>query len=433
MMTKRLIQHPYLKYHHQLSAELLHCVTLSGSSQQKSTNALNFPMICCDLATQILTNTYHPRPYHHFAITEPKLREVYAPDFRDRIVQMWVALQFTPMMERRLINDTYANRKSKGTLSAICKAQKCMRQPHHSWGLQLDIYSYFNCINKATLINQLCSLIDRSTLSPLRKWCLTTLTELIVQHDATAQPNQKTGKLHLLNKIPHHKRLQFQNTVHTGLPIGSVTSQLFGNFYLNDLDHYIKHNLSVKGYIRYMDDLLLLADSPEKLQHWKIQIERYLHSNLHLKLHPYKTQISSVDNGFDYLGFRVYPHHKHIRKSTIDSLKNRLRYFNTLLTSKDSAPKTKPSRGLWSKKDIHQAPFYTQLKAMQSTVNSYYGLLNQANHCKLRQSLYHCHFGELKRYLLPNNAYYEHFTIKKGLHFNKTTPENLCWPETQDA
>lgn len=68
---------------------------------------------------------------------------------------------------------------------------------------------------------------------------------------------------------PNHKRLQFQNTGHTGLRIGSVANQLFGNIYLNNLDHYTKHNLSVNGYIRYMDDLLLLADSPEKLKYWK--------------------------------------------------------------------------------------------------------------------------------------------------------------------
>lgn len=389
--------------------------------------------MCCELATQILTNTYHPRPYHHFAITDPKLREVYAPDFRDRIAQMWVALQFTPLMEKRFINDTYANRKGKGTLAAVAKAQKYMRQPRHSWGLQLDVYSYFNCINKTTLISQLHSLIERSPLSPIRKWCLTTLTTLIVKHDATAQKNQKKGRQCLLNKIPNHKRLQFQNTRHTGLPVGSVTSQLFGNFYLNEIDHYIKHNLRVKGYIRYMDDLLLLADSPEKLQCWKSLIKQYLQSNLDLKLHPCKVKISTVKEGFDYLGFRVYPHYRHIRKSTIESLKSRLRHFNALLATNGETSKAKQKKDLWNKKDIQRAPFYTQLKTMQSTINSYYGLLNQANHCKLRQNLYHCHFGELKRYLLPNNAYYEHFTIKKGLHFNKTTPKDLCWPETQDA
>lgn len=70
-----------------------------------------------------------PEPYQHFAITEPKLREIYAPSFKDRIVQMWVCSHLTPLMEKRFIDDTYANRKGKGTYAAIEKSQKLMRQP----------------------------------------------------------------------------------------------------------------------------------------------------------------------------------------------------------------------------------------------------------------------------------------------------------------
>ncbi|EOW9163567.1 RNA-dependent DNA polymerase, partial [Vibrio cholerae] len=115
--------------------------------------------------------------------------------------------------------------------------------------------------------------------------------------------------------------------------------------------------------------------------------------------------------------------------------KERLRYFNVILDTgaTNVVLKSRPSRGRWSKHGIHYAPLYIQLKAMQSTINSYYGLLSQANHCQLRKQIYHNNFGELKRYLLPNNGYYTHFTIKKGLHFNKMAPDVLCWPETQDA
>ncbi len=145
--------------------------------------------------------------------------------------------------------------------------------------------------------------------------------------------------------------------------------------------------------------------------------------------------LSPIEEGFDYLGFRVFPHYKHVRKTTISSLKERLRYFNAILDTGAISVflRSRPSRGRWSKHAIHYAPLYTQLKAMQSTINSYYGLLSQSNHCQLRKQIYHKNFGELKRYLLPNNGYYNHFTIKKGLHFNKMAPDTLCWPETQDA
>ena len=434
-MTELFIQNSNLKYHHQLAAELLQCVKASGSSQQKSANALKFPKLCHELSTEILTNTYKPYSYHHFAITEPKLREIYAPAFRDRIAQMWVALQLAPIMEKQFIDDTYANRKGKGTLAAIAKVQKLMRQPRHTWGLQLDIYSYFNSINKRELLAQLHNLIYHAKLSPLRQYCLANLIEKIIEQDATKLQNERTGNQYLLNQIPFHKKLKFNNTQQIGLPIGSVTSQLFGNFYLNKLDHEIKHTLKVKGYVRYMDDLFILSDSPEKLQEWKEHIEWYLTSRLQLKLHPTKVHIAPIEEGFDYLGFRVFPHYKHIRKTTISSLKERLCYFNAILDTDATnvVIKSRPNRGRWSKHGIHYAPFYTQLKAMQSTINSYYGLLSQANHCQLRKQIYHKNFGELKRYLLPNNGYYNHFTIKKGLHFNKMAPDTLCWPETQDA
>ncbi|MGR5048753.1 reverse transcriptase domain-containing protein [Photobacterium damselae] len=434
-MTKLFTQNTNLKYHHQLTAELLQCVKISGSSQQKSANSLAFSSLCSELSNEILTNTYQPHKYHHFAITEPKIREIYAPAFRDRIAQMWVALQLVPIMELLFIDDTYANRKGKGTLAAISKAQKLMRQPRHTWGLQIDIYSYFNSINKRELLAQLLDLISQSTLSPLRKQCLATLVEKIILHDATQQQNERTGNQYLLNQIPSHKKLKFNDTGNFGLPIGSVTSQLFGNFYLNKFDHEIKHSLRVKGYVRYMDDILLLADSPETLMRWKTHIECYLASHLHLRLHPTKVHLSHVNDGFNYLGFHVFPHYKHIRNTTITSLKDRLRYFNTLFgsNSKGSTMKNKPTRGIWSKHAIYHATFPSQLKAMQSTINSYFGLLSQANHCKLRQQIYHNEFGELKRYLLPNNAYYNHFTIKKGLHFDKTAPNALCWPETHEA
>ncbi|WP_320206067.1 RNA-directed DNA polymerase, partial [Vibrio cholerae] len=77
----------------------------------------------------------------------------------------------------------------------------------------------------------------------------------------------------------------------------------------------MKHTLKVKGYVRYMDDLFILSNSPEKLQEWKEHIEWYLTSRLQLKLHPTKVHLSPIEEGFDYLGFRVFPHYKHVRKT----------------------------------------------------------------------------------------------------------------------
>ncbi|WP_372117684.1 reverse transcriptase domain-containing protein [Vibrio sp. 10N.222.49.C12] len=88
-------------------------------------------------------------------MTEPKLRKVYAPSFKDRIAQMWVCSHLIPLMEKRFIDDTYANRKGKGTYAAIEKSQKLMRQPKLQWAMSLDIYSYFNQIDESLLLNKI--------------------------------------------------------------------------------------------------------------------------------------------------------------------------------------------------------------------------------------------------------------------------------------
>ncbi|WP_348224459.1 RNA-directed DNA polymerase [Vibrio parahaemolyticus] len=423
----------FLKHSHHLAltAELLQCIKASGPSKQKSDCASDFPKICRDIAFDILSNQYSPSPYQHFAVTEPKLREIYAPAFRDRIVQIWVAKQLTPLMERRFIDDTYANRKNKGTFKAIDKAQKLMRRPKHQWGLQLDIYSYFNCINKDILLKSLLELTDTATFSTLRRQCLITLVEKIVMHDVTKLPNRHTGNINLIEQIPDHKKLSFNNTSKIGIPIGSVTSQLFGNYYLSCLDHEIKHRLKVKGYIRYMDDLLLFSDNTAQLSLWQDDINIYLREKLKLKLHPTKINLAPVKSGFNYLGFYVYPHYKHVRPSTIEALKRYLSYFNALLGAEDYLT-AKPQRGVWGKSHIHYFTFPKRLRTMQSTINSYFGLLSHGNHCQLRKSLYHVHFKLLKQYFIPDNAYYTHFRLKKGLYFDKAAQTTLCWPETHE-
>ncbi|MCC2525798.1 RNA-directed DNA polymerase [Vibrio coralliilyticus] len=411
-----------------LASELMHCAKISGNSEQKASSLVKVPQICLSLAENILSLQYQPQPYQHFAVTEPKLREIYAPSFQDRIAQMWVVSQLTAAMEKRMIDDTYANRKGKGSLAAITKTQKLMRQPKHKWGMQLDIYSYFNHIDKAILLKHLELLVSQCDFSPLRTTCLVSLMKEIIMHDTARAARTISGDRSLLDSIPVHKRLSFQPSG-KGLPIGSVTSQLFGNYYLNGLDHYIKHTLRVKGYVRYMDDLLLLSGNKETLLNWKNSIEQYAQQKLQLKVHPNKVYIGKVIHGFDYLGYKVFGHHKFIRRTTTKTLIQRLVYFNFLLTPERFllAP-LPPQRGQWARWAKHNT-FPTELlsilKAMQATINSYYGLLSHANHCQLRKNIYHQDFDQLKRYFIPANAMYTSIRIRKSV-LNKAAIQSYC-------
>lgn len=418
-MFKRLPHHYPSSIRHKLVSELLRSAQLAGRSQQKATQTLQLPTHCHELCHAILSGTYSPEPYQHFAVTEPKLREIYAPSFKDRIVQMWICTHLTPLMENRFIDDTYANRKGKGTYAAIEKTQKLMRQPKHQWGLSLDIYSYFNHIDKTLLLDKIEQLIATAAINKLKQRCLMEVTRRVITHDTAREALTRTGDLSLLHAIPKHKRL-IHSPIGIGLPIGSVTSQLMGNYYLNDLDHFIKHQLKVKGYVRYMDDLFLLADSPATLRYWQEEIKCYLKEYLKLKLHPTKVHLDKVTHGFDYLGYRIYGHHKTIRQSTVQSLKQRLCYFRSLLMPHMTLPNAiPPERGQWQRwyRAGNTPPLGLPLyRAMLSTINSYYGLLSHANHCRLRKSLYHHHFGELKTLFIPANANYTSVKLR-SCHF----------------
>lgn len=411
-----------------LASELMHCAKISGNSEQKSASLLRVPQVCLALAENILMQQYQPQPYQHFAVTEPKLREIYAPSFSDRIAQMWVVNQLTPTMEKQMIDDTYANRKGKGSLAAIMKAQKLMRQPKHTWGMQLDIYSYFNHIDKRILITQLDTLISQCGFSQSRKDCVSSLMKQIILHDTARSARTISGDHRLLDSIPIHKRLSFQPR-EKGLPIGSVTSQLFGNYYLNQLDHYVKHTLRVKGYVRYMDDLLLLSDNKKPLLEWKNKVDQYVEQELQLKVHPNKVYIGKVIHGFDYLGYKVFAHHKFIRRTTMKTLIHRLAYFNFLLNpERFPNPPSPPERGQWGKwvkNNTFPSHRLSMLRAMLATINSYYGLLSHANQCQLRKNIYHQHFNELTRYFIPSNAMYTSVRIKKSF-INKTTVRPIC-------
>jgi stalled ribosome alternative rescue factor ArfA len=134
------------------SVELLRAASSCGQSLQK---ALALPMVaslCSELAEALYARAWKPGIYTRFAVQEPKLREIFAPDFADRVVEAWLVALVEKPLSRLFIEDTYANRKGKGTYAAINKAQKLMRSPGHEWCLQLDVRSFFTSIHRPTLL-----------------------------------------------------------------------------------------------------------------------------------------------------------------------------------------------------------------------------------------------------------------------------------------
>lgn len=122
----------------------------------------------------------------------------------------------------------------------------------------------------------------------------------------------------------------------TGMPIGNLTSQLFANIYLNELDQYCKHKLKIHYYIRYMDDVIILGPNKWVLREWKEEIEKFLETELHLDLNT-KTSIRPMKSGIEFVGVKIWPTHMKLRKSTVRRIKRETRKISRLYASGDMA------------------------------------------------------------------------------------------------
>lgn len=374
--------------------------------------------MCAELADNLIARAWKPGECTRFAVQEPKLREIFAPAFADRVVESWLVALVEKDLDRLFIEDTFANRKGKGTLAAVLKAQKAMRKPDSVFCLQLDVRSFFHSIHRPTLLHDWLDFlrglpVDEKRLALAAYISTALLTRVPRENFHTVRSSRP-----LLAALPAQKSLLHAAT-DTGLPIGSAASQHFANFYMNGLDHFVKHELRVKGYIRYMDDLLLFGPDSAGLTRRKDAIAGYLQDRLRLALHPAKTLLSKSDQGVAYLGYRVYPHHLHPCSRTIGALKARLDFFKHLFWPNRFALFQRPMRGVWQSLAMNGeltpplAPDWLLLKRMEATINSYYGIMGHAQSYKLRKSLYHKHFGPLREFFVPADAGYAAMHVKK--------------------
>lgn len=349
------------------------------------------------LLHQLKSRSYQLAPSSCFVVTYPKLREIFAADFKDRVTHHLLINAIEPNFESRFIFDSYACRKDKGTHQAVKRLQSFLRkitqnQTRDACYLQLDIQSFFTSIDKKILYSILVKHLTKYRHSSDLLW----LAQLIIFNDPTHNCKIK-GNAKLLAQIPTHKSL-FHTPWIKGLPIGNLTSQFFANVYLNELDQFVKRELKVKYYLRYVDDLVLLSRHPQQLTWWRHAINQFLHDHLSLQLHPAKDRTDSVYSGIDWLGYIVKPDYVLCRRRVVANLKSKLHAFNQgyLLQSSNQHPMATP---------IINSPTADQLKTILSVINSYYGHFKLANTYHLRKNLYEKNFGILMKYLKPVGNY----------------------------
>ena len=265
------------------------------------------------LYDELKDGRYYPGKSICFVITRPRPREVWAADFRDRIVHHLFYNRISPRFYASFIADSCACIPGRGTLYAAKRLESKIRSATENWSkpchyLKCDLANFFVAIDKNILRQQ----IAEKVTEPYWLW----LSDLILFHDPRLNYELR-GNEELLKLVPSHKRLTNQPS-NLGLPIGNLSSQFFANIYLNSLDQYIKHQIGAKYYIRYVDDFVLLHESPKWLNAALDRINEFLPSKLNAKLNPTKTILQPVDRGVDFVGQVIKPWYRYTRKRTVN-------------------------------------------------------------------------------------------------------------------
>lgn len=271
------------------------------------------------LHEELSTGTYRPGRSVAFLVEKPKRREIFAADFRDRVVHHVLVGHLEPEWERRFIHDSYACRAGKGTHAGVERLRTFLRQAtangtRPAWYLQLDVRGYFITLNRDILFERLAG----KEHDPAVLW----LARLLVFHEPAEDCLLRGAKRADFERLPEHKTL-FKAAPRCGLPIGNLTSQFFANVYLDALDQFVKHTLRASHYVRYCDDLVLVAPDRPQLERWEAQIESFVGERLGLRLNS-RRKLRPVADGIDFLGYVVRPDYVLVRKRVVSALRSRL-------------------------------------------------------------------------------------------------------------
>ncbi|RJQ35551.1 RNA-dependent DNA polymerase [Candidatus Parcubacteria bacterium] len=254
------------------------------------------------LHRELDNKTYSHGSYIGFYITDPKLRHIHKATVRDRILHHVVYKVLLPIFEPTFISNSFSCRKGKGSHKGVEILSKILRKVSRNntrtcYALKCDIKKFFDSVDHLILLEIISKrIVDNNTLELLK--------EIIGSY--TSNIFQKKG-----------------------LPIGNLTSQLFTNVYMNELDQYIKNKLKIKHYVRYTDDFVIVSEDKNYLMNILKPISKFLSDKLLLQLHPKKLSIRKYNQGIDFLGYIIFPQHKLIRTKTKKRIFRKLKYRKT--------------------------------------------------------------------------------------------------------
>jgi len=357
----------------QLLYDLFQAYFDARKNKRNTINALAFEIDyerkLFELYKEIKNRKYEISPSICFVIFKPVQREVFAADFRDRIIHHLIYNYISPFFERLFIHDNYSCRIGKGTSYGIKRLDHFIRSCSRNYNrdcyiLKLDIKGYFMSMDRSVLYQKVGKTLYR--FRDIAHFNIDLILYLVwetIFHDPTKNCLIKGAKNNWKG-LPKSKSLFFAEK-NKGLPIGNLTSQLFGNVYLNDFDHFVKSIPGVRYYGRYVDDIVIVHRDKKYLKFITPLLKEYLQSNLSLELHPKKIYLQHFSKGVSFLGTVIKPHRIYIKNRIKGSFYQKIQYWNNLLLKKQYK---------FTKKDIKQ---------FLSSINSYLGIMKHYNTYKL--------------------------------------------------
>jgi len=272
-------------------------VQIGKSKKEKIEFEKNLLSNISEIAEELEKETYEVENYRLFIVKEPKIRLIMSMAYRDKIIQRCLCDQIlSKLIKSKVIYDNVAVQKEKGTGLGIKRIKQFLREYYNKnktnkgYILKCDIEKYFYNINHKILKEQLVRYITDKKLN--------SLLEKIIDSTKDEKLLEKTNQIcetYGITKITKEK----------GLPIGNMTSQYFGVLYMSGLDRYIKEELKIKYYTRYVDDFILIHEDKEYLRNCRQQIQKYVEEKLELRLNK-KTMISKMEEGVSYIGYKFY-------------------------------------------------------------------------------------------------------------------------------
>lgn len=256
---------------------------------------------------------FPPDLYHSFYVYEPKLRKIVCADYTTKVIQRAVYNALNTKISRGFITDTYSCVKGRGQLNAMLRLSDWVNYVTRGEGkwyyLKADVEKFFYRIDHEILMDVIKKKIaDKKAVRLMEHYIC----------EASKPFGLPLGVKSPMD-IPDEEMLW-----DVGVTIGGGLSHMYGNMYLDSLDQLAKRNYSIKYYIRYMDDIIILSDNKEDLNRYKKEFSDFLNEELRLRFNN-KTAIRPVSQGIEFVGFRIWPGYVNLRKSTSLYMKRRLK------------------------------------------------------------------------------------------------------------